>query len=198
MVHILEEIEKYAQEENIPIMQKEGIDFLVDYIKKNNIETVLEIGAAIGYSAIKMALCKENIHIVTLERDEKRYKEALDNIKKLQVEEKIEIYLCDAFNFETKQKFDLLFIDAAKAQYIPFFEKFKNNVKEKGTILSDNLAFHGLVGTDTSSYSKNVKGIVRKLEKFIVFLKENKEYQTTFLEIGDGISITKKIENIYK
>lgn len=192
MVHILEEIESYAKKENIPIMQKDGIDFLTDYIKKNKIESILEIGSAIGYSAIKMALVNKKIHIVTIERDEKRYKEAKKNIKKLNLEKQIEIHLCDAFDFLTEEEFDLLFIDAAKAQYIPFFEKFKKNVKKEGVIISDNLAFHGLVGTDISACSRNVKGLVKKLEKYITFLKENKEYETTFLQLGDGIGITKR------
>lgn len=194
MVHVLEEIEAYAKKENIPIMQKEGIDFLTNYIKENKVESILEIGSAIGYSAIKMALVDKKIHIVTIERDEERYKKAIKNIKKLNLEKQIEVHNCDAFTFETEEKFDLLFIDAAKAQYIPFFEKFKKNVKETGTIISDNLAFHGLVGTDTKNYSKGLRGIVRKLEKYITFLKENEDYETSFLEIGDGIGITKKIE----
>lgn len=192
MVHLLEEIEAYAEREKIPIMQKEGIEFLVSYIRTNHVKTVLEIGSAIGYSAIKMALADESVHVVTIERDEKRYKEALCNIKKFHLEDRIEIHLCDAFTFSTEQKFDLLFIDAAKAQYIPFFEKFKTNVKEEGTIISDNLAFHGLVGKDVSTLSKNVRGLVKKLEKYILFLKENQEYKTVFLTIGDGIGITKK------
>lgn len=194
MVHILKEIEVYAKENKIPIMQKDGIEFLVEYIKEKNIESVLEIGSAIGYSAIKMALAKENIHIVTIERDKERYEKAIENIKKCHLEEKIAIHNQDAFDFETDQTFDLLFIDAAKAQYIPFFEKYKKNVKEKGVIISDNLAFHGLVGTDVSACRRNVRGLVRKLEKFITFLKENEEYETTFLTIGDGIGITHKKE----
>lgn len=194
MVYILEEIEAYAEKKRIPIMQKEGIEFLVNYIRTNHVKTVLEIGSAIGYSAIKMALTNQNVHVVTIERDEQRYKQALSNIKKLHLEDRIQIYLCDAFTFSTEQKFDLLFIDAAKAQYIPFFEKFKGNVKESGTIISDNLAFHGLVGKDVSKLSRNVRGLVKKLEKYILFLKENQEYKTTFLTIGDGIGVTKKRE----
>ena len=83
MVRILEDIEKYAKENNVPIMMKDGIDFLTNYIEKNNIKNILEIGCAIGYSAIKMALVSNDIHVTTIERDEARYKEAISNVKKL-------------------------------------------------------------------------------------------------------------------
>lgn len=190
MVRILE-IEKYAEENNIPIMEKDGIEFLTSYIKEHKIKKVLEIGSAIGYSAIKMALV--NCNVVTIERDTERYEMAVKNIKDFDLENKIKIINDDAFNVDTNEKFDLIFIDAAKSQYIKFFEKFKKNLNINGIIISDNLKFHGLVDGDYNSLSRNVKGIVRKLTNYIIFLKGNKEFETTFLEIGDGIGISKKI-----
>ena len=85
----------------------------------------------------------------------------------------------------------MIFIDAAKSQYIKFFEHFKTNLKKDGTIISDNLDFHGLVNGDYDSYSRNVKGIVRKLRNYIDFLKNNEEFKTEFVKIGDGLAITK-------
>ena len=117
----LEEIEKYAKDNNIPIMQKDGIIFLTKYIKENNIKKILEIGSAIGYSAIKMALVNENIKITTIERDPIRYKEAVKNIDNFNLNNQINIILNDALNTEIKDKYDLIFIDAAKAQNIKFF-----------------------------------------------------------------------------
>ena len=99
MVRILEEMEMYAKENHIPIMQQDGIEFLLDYIKNHRIKRILEIGTAIGYSAIRMALINSNIEVVTIERDEERYKEAISNIKKAHVEQQITPILKDAFDY---------------------------------------------------------------------------------------------------
>ena len=190
MDHKIKEMEEYAKEYKIPIMQHDGIEFLTNYIKENNIKNILEIGSAIGYSAIRMALVNKDIKVVTIERDEDRYNEALKNIKKLGVENQIEIILGDAFDINLNNNFDLIFIDAAKAQYIKFFEKFKHNLYNNGVIVSDNLEFHGLTHSDQSTLSRNVRGIVRKLNNYIEFLKNNEEFSTEFLKIGDGIGIS--------
>lgn len=190
MVRVLEEMEEYAYKYHIPIMQQDGIAFLLDYIKKHQVKRILEIGTAIGYSAIRMALVDHDIQVVTIERDEKRYAEALLNIKKANVEHQIKPILKDAFDVELTDTFDLIFIDAAKAQYIKFFEKFKNNLADGGVIVSDNLNFHGLTHGNTEGLSRNVRGLVRKLNLYIEFLKNNAEFHTEFLEIGDGIGIS--------
>lgn len=188
----IQQLEKYAKENNIPIMEHDGIEFLLDYIKKNNIKNILEIGSAIGYSAIRMCLVDESITVTTIERDENRYKEAVKNIKEFNLDNRINIIFDDAFNVELEDTYDLIFIDAAKSQYIKFFEKFKLNLKDEGVIVSDNLNFHGLVHTDKPIESRNVRGIVRKLNNYIDFLKNNEEFETTFYEIGDGVSISKR------
>ena len=193
MVRILD-LEKYAHKNNIPIMMKDGIEFLLKYIEENNIKTILEIGTAIGYSAIRMALINKEIKITTIERDNDRYIEALKNIDEFELNNQIEVIYDDAFNIELKEKYDLIFIDAAKSQYIKFFEKFKFNLNENGVIVSDNLNFHGLVKKNINEIeSRNVRGLVRKLNNYTEFLKNNKEFVTTFYKIGDGISISKKI-----
>ena len=189
----IERIKKYADENNVPIMLEDGIDFLTAYIKKNNFKSVLEIGTAIGYSAIMMALVDKDIKITTIERDENRYQEALKNIEIFNLENQITPILKDAFEVELTDEFDLIFIDAAKAQSIKFFEKFEVNLKQNGTVITDNLNFHGMVQKDEKEItSRNVRGIVRKTKAYIEFLKENKNYETTFYDIGDGISISIK------
>ena len=189
----LEEIEKYAKENNIPIMQKDGIKFLEEYIKENNIKTILEIGSAIGYSAIKMALIDQNIRITTIERDKERYEEAIKNINKFNLNNQIKIILKDALEVDIKDKYDLIFIDAAKAQNIKFFEKYKKNLNENGSIITDNLNFHGLTKNIEQIKSKNLKALVKKINNYKEFLKNNEEFMTNFYENGDGISISKKI-----
>lgn len=193
MVHLLD-IENYAKENNIPIMQKDGIEFLTNYIKEHNVKKILEIGCAIGYSAIRMCLVHDDISVVTVERDESRYKEAIKNIKEFNLEKRINVIFDDAFNVDLSDKFDLIFIDAAKSQYIKFFEKFKNNLLNNGVIVSDNLDFHGLVHKNLNEIeSRNVRGIVRKLNNYIEFLNTNKEFKTDFYSIGDGIGISYRI-----
>lgn len=193
MVHIrLEDIEYYAKSNNIPIMLKDGINFLTEYIKNNNIKKILEIGSAIGYSAIKMALVSCDIQVTTIERDKSMYDEAIKNITEMELNNQINVIFDDALNVELNEKYDLIFIDAAKSQYIKFFNKFKDNLAENGVIITDNLSFHGLV-IDSSNCSRNTKQLVKKIRKYIDFLKSNEEFETEFLSLGDGISISKKV-----
>ena len=190
MVEKLEELQKTALKNNIPIIQKDGLKFIQNYIKENNVSRVLEIGSAIGYSAIAFALTNNDIKITTLERDKDRYNEALNNIKRFNLDNQITIYNIDAFDYEDNRKYDLIFIDAAKAQYIKFFEKFKRNLNKNGAIITDNLSFHGLVDHPENTNNRNTKQLVRKIQKYIEFLNENKEFETKFYEIGDKISIS--------
>ena len=189
MVRILE-IEEYAKKNNVPIMEKDGIDFLTNYIKEHNIKNILEIGSAIGYSAIKMALVDRDIKVTTIERDFNRYNIAVENIKDFNLKNQINIINADALEFDVDGFYDLIFIDAAKSQYIKFFEKFKKNLNKNGVIISDNLNFHGLVNADINTLSRNVRGLVRKLNSFHGFLEQNEEFITDFLAIGDGIGVS--------
>lgn len=191
MVHIrIEELEKYARDKHVPIMLKDGITFLTDYIKKNNIKRILEIGCAIGYSSINMALVSDDIKITTIERDQKMYDKAIKNIEAFNLGNRIDVIFGDALDVEIDGTYDLIFIDAAKSQYIKFFEKFKYNLDENGVIVTDNLEFHGLV-KDSSNCSRNTKQLVNKIKKYVEFLKNNEEFETDFFSIGDGISISK-------
>ncbi|MBQ9071582.1 MAG: O-methyltransferase [Bacilli bacterium] len=188
----LEEIEKYALENNVPIMLKDGIEFLTKYIKDNNIKNILEIGSAIGYSSIKMALVDNDIKVTTIERDIDRYNIAVKNIKEFNLNNRINIILDDAFNVELNDTYDLIFIDAAKSQYIKFFEKFEKDLKQGGVIVTDNLSFHGLVEDESKTNNRNTKQLVRKIRKYIDYLKNNDKYITTFYTLGDGIAISIK------
>lgn len=185
-------IEDYAHENNIPIMLPDGIEFLTDFIKKNNVKRILEIGSAIGYSAIRMALVDSDISVVTIERDTLRYNEAVKNINDFDLSERIDIRLADALECDVSGEFDLIFIDAAKAQYIKFFEKYKSNLAKDGVIISDNLSFHGMVDNMESITNRNTRQLVGKIAKYIDFLKNNEEFDTEFISIGDGIGISRR------
>lgn len=186
------EMEKYASENNVPIIEKDSIAFIMKYIKKNNIKNVLEIGSAIGYSTILMASSNQDTIVTTIERDETRYMECLKNVKKCGMEKKINVVYQDALelNLSEDLRYDLIFIDAAKGQYIKFFEKYKNFLNPNGTIITDNINFHGYVGQSSKLDKGNLKSLVEKIEKYIEFLKTNPEFDTKFYDIGDGLSVS--------
>lgn len=189
----VKEIREYARDNKVPIMNQEGIDFLTTFIIKHQIKNVLEIGTAIGYSAIMMSLCSPTLKVTTIERDEERYLEAIKNIKKLSLEDRITLIFNDALKTRVEGKYDLIFIDAAKAQNIKFFELFERNLNDGGFIITDNMYFHGLVKKNEKEIkSRNVRGIVRKIKCYITFLKENDDYNTTIYDIGDGIAVSEK------
>lgn len=190
----MEELERYAKENRVPIMQKDGILYLCNYIKENNIKSILEIGSAIGYSAIMMASINKDIRITTIEKDEERYTLAVSNITKYNLDNQINIIYGDACNVEFDDKFDLIFIDAAKGKNIVFFNKFKDNLSKNGTIITDNLSFHGLVENPSLVETKNQRGIVSKIKDYINFLDTNEEFITTYEEVGDKIAISKRRE----
>lgn len=185
------EMEKYAKEKNVPIIEKDSIKFIMKYIKLNNVKSILEIGTAIGYSGILMVSAAEGVELTTIERDEKRYMEALKNIKKCGLEKQIEVVFQDALDVNlVGRTYDLIFIDAAKGQYIKFFEKFSHYLNPNGVIITDNINFHGLVGNRDETMSKNLNSLVSKIEDYIDFLKTNKDFKTKFYEIGDGLSVS--------
>ena len=188
----LEEIEKYAKEQNVPIMEKEGIEFLTKYIKDNNIKSILEIGAAIGYSAIKMASISDDIKVTTIERDSFRYNEAVKNIEYNNLNDRIYIILGDALEVNIEGSYDLIFIDAAKAQSIKFFEKYSPLLKDNGTIITDNINFHGLTFSDNPAPTRNLRQLTRKIKTYLEFLENNKEYDSKYINIGDGEIVSKK------
>ena len=193
MITEIKEIKKYALDNNVPIMTDEGIDFLTNFIVDKNINKVLEIGSAIGYSAIMMALSNPNLFITTIERDEDRYLEAVKNVKKLGLEKRINLIFNDAFDVEvTDKNYDLIFIDAAKGQNIKFFERFTKHLKTGGYVITDNIYFHGLVDHPETIESRNLRQLVRKIKEYIEFLENNENYDTEIIRLGDGISISCK------
>lgn len=185
-------IKNYAMENEVPIMQDEGSDFICDYIKTHGVKTILEIGSAIGYSAVRFAKLSSEIRVTTIEIDEARYNEAVKNVEKNNVGEQVKVILGDALEISFPEKFDLIFIDAAKAQYQKFFEKFKENLSEGGVIICDNLSFHGMVEDLSLTHNYSTKKLVKKIRKFKDFLKSNEEFETEFLNKGDGISVSRK------
>lgn len=185
------EIKSLAHKNNVPIMQDATSEFICSFIKSHNVKSVLEIGTAVGYSAIQFVLVDENINVTTIEIDIDRTIQAIQNVEKCGLKNRIKIINNDALSCDINEKFDLIFIDAAKAQYEKFFEKFKTNLNPDGAIISDNLLFHGIVENQNLTKSYSTKKLVRKIKRYVNFLKENIEFTTEFYKTGDGISVSK-------
>lgn len=189
------ELEQYAIDNNVPIVTKEGLELIKLLVKINNCKNILEIGTAIGYCSINLALLDKEIHIDTIERKEAMYNKANENIKKINLENQITTFIDDALEFDlsklNNRKYDLIFIDAAKAQYRRFFEKYMILLNDNGIIVSDNLLFHGLVEKEVID-GKDLRALIRKIKNYNNWLFENEEFDTTFLRIGDGMAISLK------
>lgn len=188
----LTEIKNYAKKNSIPIMRDGGIEFICDFIKKNNVKRILEIGSAVGYSAIEFAKVSDDIKVTTIEIDIDRAIKAKQNFEDLGLSDRINLINANALQVEINDFFDLIFIDGPKAQYIKFFKKFSKNLAENGSIITDNLSFHGMVDDLSLTHNYSTIKLVKKIRKYIDFLEENSEFETKFYENGDGISVSRK------
>lgn len=181
---------------SVPIIKDDSLLIILFLIKSMKLKRVLEIGTAVGYSAISMVKGTD-VFVDTIEKDEKMYKKALENIKNERLEDRICVFNADAIEFDMsllKDKYDLIFIDAAKAQYQKFFEKYSLLLSDNGVIVTDNLLFHGYVEEYVQvgevSGSKNLKGLAWKIDRYNKWLSENEKFDTIFLELGDGIALS--------
>ena len=191
----LEEIEQDALSRNIPVMQKEGILFLIDQLNKIHAKNVLEIGSAVGYSAMMMVTHVENLHVDTIELNDERHYEAVQNIKEHNLASYITLFHDDALTFDTtylKENYDCLFIDAAKAQYQKFFEKYVPFVKEDGIIIVDNLDFHGMIFDIDHIKNRNTRQLVRKIKRFKDWIFNHEAYDVEYHQVGDGICVIRR------
>lgn len=188
-MNLLEELKEYARDNYVPIIRDENLEYLINLIKENDYKSVLEIGSAIGYSAINFALVKDDIKIVTIERNKGMYDLSVSNFKKANVTSKVQIIFDDAFNVNLDDKFDLIFIDGAKTKYEKFFNHFSKYLNEDGIIVSDNLELKDLKKT---AKPKKSEKFINKMNEYKTFLTNNNDYETIFLDIGDGFAITKR------
>ncbi len=191
----IQQLQTYAQDHRVPIMEPLGIEFLEQLIRMKQPKRILEIGAAIGYSAIRMAQCYPHSEIVTVEREEQRYHEAVQNIQDAQLENRIKVVFGDALEVSddllSQGPYDVLFIDAAKGQYQRFFELFTPSLAKDGVIISDNVLFKGYVADNPNDGSNKAK-IARKIEAYNEWLIQHPEFKTNIVPIGDGVAISTK------
>ena len=189
----LEKIKQKALEEHIPIIMDDTLEVIEKYLKENKPHKILEIGTAVGYSAICFTeILAEDGQIDTIERDTERVKEAKENIKKAEVENKINIYEGDAVEIlpTLKNKYDVIFIDAAKGKYPFFLKEALRMLNTNGIIFADNILYKGYVMSDYNKHKQRTA--VRNLREYIKEVEENPELETEILEVGDGLAISKK------
>lgn len=189
------EMEQYAKQHHVPIMELHGIELLLQMIRIQQPRTILEIGTAIGYSALRMAEACPNTKIISIERDEERYKVAEQFIQRAGKEKQITIVKEDALEAEqTIQQFglfDMLFIDAAKGQYQRFFDIYEQYVTANGIIISDNVLFKGFVYGGNLP-DKRKETMVKKLQAYNQALVDHPNYDTIIVPVGDGVAISRK------
>ena len=188
---LINEIRDYGNQNNVPIMSIETIDTISNIIIENDIHSILEIGTAIAYSTICFASIKNVNKITSIERDENRYNVAVSNVIKSNLSN-IELIFDDALNANINEKYDLIIIDAAKSQNRRFLDKYKINLNQNGIIIIDNLDFHGMVGKSSEIKSRNLRQMVRKIEKFLDYLDNQDEFSVEYIEVGDRLGLCKK------
>ncbi|MCZ8536112.1 O-methyltransferase [Paenisporosarcina quisquiliarum] len=192
----LSNMEQFAKEQHIPIMEIVAIESLLQFLRLQQPKSVLEIGSAIGYSAIRMALALPEAVMTTIEKDEGRFQLASSYVTKAELTERIQLLQGDALEIDTNKfkldQYDALFIDAAKGQYQRFFDKYSPLVPSGGVIYCDNMLMHGFTEIDIKEVPRRKRTMVRNLQQFTSWLMNHEEYETTFLPIGDGITISIK------
>ena len=193
---IIHEIKNESLDKNVPIITDEVLNYMIFTARNIKARNILEIGTATGYSGLFLAqIANENSgFLTTMEIDEIRYGKAVENFKKLGLFEKTKMIFGDALEeipkLDKNVKYDFIFIDASKGQYLKFFEMSYELLNENGIIFIDNLMFRGLVAVEKEKIPKRYKTIVKRLGEFIE--KLNKEYNFVLLPFGDGVGIVKK------
>lgn len=188
----LEVIKEKALENHVPIIMDDTLEYIYELYKNKPISSILEIGTAVGYSAICFTeILKDDGFIDTIERDEKRVIEAKENIKKAEVEDKINIISGDAVEIlpTINKKYDMVFIDAAKGKYPFFLKEALRMLNNDGMILADNILYKGYVMSDYNKHKQRTA--VRNLREYIKEVTENPNLETEILKIGDGLAVSK-------
>jgi len=190
---MLENLKSYAKLNNVPISKDDTIEFIIKTINENNFKHILEIGTAIGFGSINMAKNTNCVHIDTVEIDEETYKLAKENVAQNNVQDKITIHNIDAKEYiaNCTKKYDFIYLDGTKGQYINYLEKLLNLIDENGVIIADNIFFHGMV-TNEIETPASCRSMIKGLHKFVDFITTNKNLNSHIFNIGDGVALIKK------
>lgn len=186
-------IKEKALEDHIPIIMDDTLEYMSKILTNKRPKRILEIGAAVGYSAICFSeYLAEGGVIETIERDDERIKEAKQNFKRAEVEDRIILHEGDAVEIlpTINEKFDMVFIDAAKGKYPFFLQQALRMLTDDGIIFADNILYKGYVMSDYNKHKQRTA--VRNLREYIKETTENPKLETEILEIGDGLAVSRK------
>ncbi|MGD3154838.1 O-methyltransferase [Staphylococcus warneri] len=193
----IEALREYAVNHQVPIVDRNTLEMIKQIIRINHTTRILEIGTAIGYSAMQFASVSDDIHVTTIERNSEMISQAKANISDNYYSDQIRLLEGDAleqFDKIKDQTFDMLFIDAAKAQSKKFFELYTPLLREGGIVITDNVLYHGFVSDIDIVRSRNVRQMVKKVQQFNEWLMQQEGYTTNFLNMDDGLAISIKGE----
>ncbi len=191
----LKEIEKYGRDNKIPILLDESLEFIEGILKEAEPKRILEIGTAIGFSAINFSkYLAEDGRIDTIEIESLRVEQAEANIEKVGVQDKIRVIEGDALDIlpYLQEKYDIVFIDAAKGKYNEFFEHALRLTAKGSIIIADNVLYKGYVLSDYNKHKQRTA--VTKLREFIKTVEDNPNLETKLYEIGDGLIVAKVLK----
>ncbi len=187
----LEKIKQKALEEHIPIVMDETLEEIRKILEREQLQRILEIGTAVGYSASQFIRFAPNAIVDTIELDEQRASEARENVKKIGIEDKVNILVGNAVEIlpSLQDEYDMIFIDANKGKYPVFLQEGIRLAKNNGWILADNVLYKGYVMGDYNKHKQRTA--VRHLREYIQNAQGNERLETQILEVGDGLAISR-------
>lgn len=189
---IIKELEEFAEENGVPIVQKEAARLLEFMVNVKKPKKILELGTAIGYSSILMELAAgNNVEITTIERDDKMVEYATENIKKAGFEDKITILHGECLDIleNLDDEYDLIFMDAGKGHYSHFLPHCLRMLAKDGMIIADNVLFRGMVACKDLMIKRKIT-IVKRMKNYMETISQDENLLTTVLPMGDGIALT--------
>jgi predicted O-methyltransferase YrrM len=190
----IERIKQAALDHQVPIMCDESIEYIVTNLLKYQCKSILEVGTAVGFSALSIASSIPDAKITTIERDELRYTQAIENINHLNLSHRVHAILVDALDYQCTEMVDALIIDAAKAQNKSFFDRFFPFVKPRGIVIVDNLDFHGHnEHIELLSDRRNLRQMVNKIKAFEDYVKNRADLNVERVLVGDGMMLIRRI-----
>lgn len=191
----IDQLRGYAETHQVPIVDQLSLDLIQQIIRLHQPKEILEIGSAIGYSAMQFASVDKEIKVTTIERNEEMIQQAKMNIRQYGFSDQIRLIEADAteaFEQVNDRIYDMIFIDAAKAQSQRFFELYSPLLREKGVMITDNILYHGFVADIDVVRSRNVKQMVKKVQRYNHWLSQQQDFTTNFIHMDDGLAISIK------
>ncbi|EGQ4312036.1 O-methyltransferase [Staphylococcus pseudintermedius] len=191
----IDQLRNYAETHQVPIVDQLSLDLIQQIIRLHQPKEILEVGSAIGYSAMQFASVDKSINVTTIERNEEMIQQAKTNIRQYGYADQIRLIEADAteaFELVNDRIYDMIFIDAAKAQSQRFFELYCSLLREKGVMITDNILYHGFVADIDVVRSRNVKQMVKKVQRYNQWLSQQQGFTTNFIHMDDGLAISIK------